>query len=123
MAGKEMAPLPALTEGFRDRAVRLGEFSNDQCLSDKIDAMTAPFNRQCCSAKPQLPAFADQIPVEGLVRVRNTVTGQRDRCDDIPREFASLHLPRFLLVSQTEIHFRSLVIGLRHRAFLPRRHN
>jgi hypothetical protein len=99
-----MAPLPALAEGLRDRAVGLGELRHHQRLGDEIGAVTAPFlgDRHGAEAKPG--AFLDDLPIEGLARIGDGVARQRNRTDLLLCEFARGHLPGALLVAERKIH-------------------
>src|SRR5215468_8238937 len=100
----QVTPFPALAEGFRDRAVGLGQFRHDQRLGDEVGAVAAPFRRHRHGAEAKPRALADDLPVEGLARVRNVVAFERDGTDFVACEGSGLHLPVALLVVEGEVH-------------------
>ena len=100
----QVAPFPALAERLRDRAVALGKLRHDQSLGDEIGAVASPFLRDGHGAEPELGAFLDDVPIEGLARIADRIALERDRADLFLGEFACCHLPGALLVAQREIH-------------------
>ena len=96
----QVAPLPVLAEGLRDRAVTAGKFRHHQCLGDVVSAFTAVFLRHGEGAEAELRSLFDDVPVEGAARVRRLVEIKRDRLDFFVGELARRHLPVALLVAQ-----------------------
>ena len=64
--GDQVAPLPALAEGLRDRAVAAGELRHHQRLRHEVDAVAAPFLRHRHGAEAEPRALLDDLPVERL---------------------------------------------------------
>ena len=100
-----MAPLPALAESFRYRAVAARDFFHHQRLGDEINPVSAAFLGHDGGAKTEPGAFLDNLPIEGLARVGNHVSPfQGDGSDLLGREFSRLIAPRLLFFVQIKIH-------------------
>ena len=108
--GDQVAPFPALAEGFRGGAVGLGQFGHHQGLGHEVDAVAASFLGHHRGAEAQLRAFLDELPVDGVRLIGNPVARQRDRIDFLLGEFSRLHLPGGLFFVQRKIHCYFLIV-------------
>ena len=89
----QMAPLPVLAEGLRDRAVAAASSVITSAWVTKSVPWPPYSLRHRHGAEAELRALLDDVPVEGLARIGNRVARERDRADLLLGELARRHLP------------------------------